>query len=123
MITSLLLDCFLSSFHVLFIFFNLFGWMSERTLRWHFLCVMTTAFSWVGLGFFYGWGYCVITDWHWQIKESLGERDLPGSYISYALIEYFGLRLSDEWINVSSSLIFASVFILSFVLNAKALRR
>lgn len=39
----------------------------------------------MGLGYFYGWGYCLLTDWHWEIKRKLGEVDLPSSFVSYSL--------------------------------------
>jgi hypothetical protein len=43
-----------------------------------------TASSWLVLGYFYGLGYCFLTDWHWQVKRALGVRRLPGSFIKYA---------------------------------------
>lgn len=37
------------------------------------------------LGIWYGWGYCPLTDWHWNIKQQLGEQHLPNSFIKYCL--------------------------------------
>ena len=39
-------------------------------------------FSWIVLGFWKGFGYCFLTDWHYDILRALGESDLPNSYIS-----------------------------------------
>ena len=117
----LFLDYFLSCFHLFFLFFNLFGWI--LSVRWHLLCVGSTAFSWIGLGVYYGWGYCFLTDWHWRIKESLGEIHLPASYISYILSKYLRLKVSDEWINLTSAVVFPAVFILSVMLNVRARKR
>lgn len=45
--------------------------------------MLLTAASWFVLGIWYGWGYCPLTDWHWGLKEKLGEKNLPNSFIKY----------------------------------------
>ena len=45
--------------------------------------MVLTIGSWIGLGFLYGFGYCPSTDWHWDLKRSLGETDLPASWVKY----------------------------------------
>lgn len=42
-----------------------------------------TLVSWFILGIWYGWGYCPFTDWQWDVKEKLGETDLPNSFVKY----------------------------------------
>jgi hypothetical protein len=85
------LDVFFLVFHAILIGFNLIGWIWQRTRRIH-LGVLTLTFgSWVGLGLFYGLGYCPCTDWHWQVKRTRGEFDLPASYIKYYLDLITGL--------------------------------
>jgi hypothetical protein len=64
---------------------NLLLWIPRRTLRLHLGLVLCTTASWLGLGAFHGLGYCFLTDWHWRIKRALGETNLPGSFIEYAL--------------------------------------
>ena len=59
-------------FHVALIIFNLFGWIPKRLRKWNLAALSLTAFSWFALGIFYGFGYCFLTDWHWQIREKLG---------------------------------------------------
>lgn len=49
------------------------------------MILLITLVSWFGFGYFYGFGYCFLTEWHWQIKEKLGESNLPASYIKYVL--------------------------------------
>ena len=77
------LDVFLTAFHALLVAFNLTGWIWKRTRRLHLLVISLTVLSWVGFGFVHGFGYCPLTDWHWDVKRSLGETDLPWSYVKY----------------------------------------
>ena len=77
------LNIFFTVFHLALIIFNLFGWIWKRTRKAHLIVLSLTAFSWFVLGIWYGWGYCPLTDWHWNIKEKLGEKNLPNSFIKY----------------------------------------
>jgi len=77
------LDLLLTLFHFVIIGFNLLGWIWKRTRKLHFIVVCATAACWFILGIWFGIGYCPITDWDWQIKEKLGEHDLPNSFIKY----------------------------------------
>ena len=83
-------DYFFLTFHTSLIFFNLFGWSLKKTRKWNLLTLSLTLGSWVVLGIFWGWGYCPLTDWHWDILVQLGERDLPHSYITYLLLRILG---------------------------------
>jgi hypothetical protein len=51
-----------------------------------------TALSWFGLGFWYGWGYCPCTEWHWQVRSRLGFVD-PPSYVQLLIREVTGIAL------------------------------
>src|SRR5262249_8135894 len=53
-------------FHTALVLFNMFGWAWRRTRVLHLVTLGATAFSWFVLGAFYGWGYCLCTDWHFQ---------------------------------------------------------
>ncbi len=85
------LDWFFVFFHTGLIAFNVTGWIWKRTRGVHLAVLTLTCFSWFGLGFFYGFGYCPCTDWHWQVKRALGEVDLPLSYAKYYLDKLTGL--------------------------------
>ena len=93
-----ILDAFFTIFHLIIIGFNLSGWIWAKTRKLHFYCILLTAGSWLILGIWYGFGYCPITDWQWQIKERLGENNLPNSFV-----KYFADKLSGE--NISATLI------------------
>lgn len=77
------LDVILHVLHFAVILANLTFWMFRRTLRVAQVVQGLTVLSWFGLGFVYGFGYCFLTDWQWQVKEALGENNLPSSYIKY----------------------------------------
>ena len=79
--------------HLSMIMMNLTFWISYRTLWMAQLSVLVTLLSWFGFGYFYGFGYCFLTDWHWQIKEKLGQKNLPASYLKYVLDKVTGF----EW--------------------------
>ena len=77
------LDIFFTILHIALTLFNLTGWIWKSTRKLHLVTLALTLLSWVVLGFWYGWGYCVLTDWHWTVKEKLGETNLPGSFVKY----------------------------------------
>ena len=85
------LDFFFLIFHASLIVFILIGWVWPKTRRLHLLVITLTFSSWLGLGFFYGFGYCPSTDWHWRVKKALGETDLPDTYVKYYLDRLTGL--------------------------------
>lgn len=80
-----IIDVSFVAFHVLLIGFNLAGWAWRRTRRLHCIAITATLLSWFGLGMVYGWGYCPLTDWHWDVKRALGETGLPASWVKYYL--------------------------------------
>jgi len=83
MIGLRILDLLLTLLHFVIIGFNLLGWIWKRTRKLHLIVVCATATCWFILGIWFGIGYCPITDWDWQIKEKLGEHNLPDSFIKY----------------------------------------
>jgi len=79
--------------------FNLFGWIWKKTRKLHLIVIAATLFSWLGLGFWYGLGYCFLTDWEWEIKRSLGEKNLPHSFTQYLSDNVFGLFLDTRLVD------------------------
>lgn len=95
----ILADYFFLIIHNLLILFNLFGWIVKKWRRVHLACILLTFASWGILGIWYGFGYCPLTDWHWQVLRKLGEYDLPSSYVSYLLVRTLGIRLSPNLVD------------------------
>lgn len=81
------LDAVYTIAHIILIGFIMTGWIWRRIRKTHFIVIVITLLSWFGLGIRYGWGYCFLTDWHWEVKEKLGEKDLPSSFVKYLWIE------------------------------------
>ena len=114
-----LLDIFFIVFHSFLILFNLFGWMWKKTRRLNLITLLLTGFSWVGLGLFYGWGYCFLTDWHWKVLKKAGELDLPNSYVQYLLNRILGLHISAITAEYLTVILFVVVVIFSVYFNLR----
>ena len=105
------LDIFFTIAHIVLTLFNLTGWIWKRTRKFHLVTLGLTLISWFIFGFWYGWGYCFLTDWHWQVKEKLGERNLPNSFIKYYADKLSGKNFDPSFVdNVTlGCLVFAIV--------------
>ena len=118
-----LLDAAFVAFHTALVGFNLSGWAWRRTRRLHLLTMGVTLLFWFGAGVAYGWGYCPLTDWHWQVKRALGETSLPASWIKYYLDAVTGVDWSAGLVDglvIGCALV---AFGLSVALNARDRRR
>jgi hypothetical protein len=111
------LNILLTLLHIVIVGFNLFGWIWPSTRRAHFICVVLTAASWFLLGLWFGIGYCPVTDWQWQIKEQLGERNLPNSFIKYCADNITGSNFSSLFIDTVTVVCFAIAALLSAYFN------
>lgn len=116
------LDILLFLIHVVVVFGNLFGWIWKRTRKAHLILVCLTLISWFVLGIWKGWGYCVLTDWEWDVKRALGEQGLPSSFTVYLANNIFGLNWSRALVD---SLTLAGLIIAivgAAIMNIKDLR-
>ncbi len=93
------LDIFFVIFHCLLILFNLFGWIWPKTRKLHRISLGLTVFSWLVPGIWYGFGYCFLTDWHWDIKEKLGHTGLPASFNTW-LFRQAGIHLEPHTVDI-----------------------
>jgi hypothetical protein len=123
MIGLQILDIFLTICHMIIVGFNLFGWIWKKSRMANFVVIMITAACWFILGIWYGIGYCPVTDWQWQIKERLGERHLPNSFVKYWADKLTGTDVNTQFIDVLISVCFAVALILSVYLNFFANRK
>lgn len=113
----MILDFLFTILHLIIIGFNLLGWIWPSTRRLHFIFVLFTAGSWFILGIWYGIGYCPITEWQWQIKEELGETNLPNSFIEYFADKITHRNISSDLIDAVTAISFAIAAVLSVYLN------
>ncbi|MDN3669798.1 DUF2784 domain-containing protein [Echinicola jeungdonensis] len=104
-------------FHSGLILFNLLGWYWRATRVWHLWTISLTFASWIVLGIWYGWGYCPLTDWHWQVLEERGVSGLPNSYISYLIQRVTGLGLPGNWVDTMTLILAFCALVMSLKVN------
>jgi len=114
-----ILDLLFIVFHSVLILFNLFGWIWEKTRKLNLLSLSATAFFWIIAGFWYGFGYCPLTDWHWQVRRQLGHDDMPASYIKFLLDLLTGLDFPAQLVDWGTGIAFVIAFGISIFVNVK----
>lgn len=112
-----LLDHFLTFLHLSIIGFNLFGWIWPTMRKAHLVCILATALSWFLLGIWFGIGYCPVTDWQWQIKEILGEHNLPASFVKYFADKLSGKSIAPSIVDTTTAICFGLAAVLSIYVN------
>ncbi|MDF3077986.1 MAG: hypothetical protein K0S09_1875 [Sphingobacteriaceae bacterium] len=111
------LNILLTLAHLLVIGFNLLGWIRKSTRKLHLIGAGITLACWLLLGIWYGIGYCPLTDWHWQVKERLGETKLPASFIKYAADGLTGENISALLIDYITGISFGLAIVASVYVN------
>jgi len=111
------LDLFFTVFHTFLVFFNLLGWIWKKTRRLNLICIGLTAASWLILGIFYGFGYCPLTDWHFNILKKLGYTDLPDSYLSFLFTRLTGWQVDQTLVDAVTLWGLVIALILSLYVN------
>ena len=112
-------DVFFFIFHITLILFNLFGWIFKPLRKWNLITLAMTAFSWFILGIFYGFGYCFLTDWHWQIREELGYPTPYNSYIHFLIETLFNVHVSATLVDRATAIAFLAAVIMSITANLR----
>ncbi len=115
-----ILDISLEIVHISIILIIVLGWCFKKTRRINLVIILITAFSWFGAGWFYGFGYCFITDYHFYIKNELGIYNLPLSYIKYLVDRVFSIDSNPFFIDILTMSLFVFSFIISLILNLKS---
>jgi len=87
------LNILLFLFHTAMLIFNLTGWICRRTRTLHIICLGATLFSWFVMGYWKGMGYCICTDWHFQIRRAMGIKDNVHSYLQLIAKSFFGVEM------------------------------
>ena len=117
-----ILNIFFIVFHTAWILFNCIGWLYRPWLRWNLLTLLITAFSWFALGAFYGWGFCLCTDWHWQVRQKLGYSIETDSYIQFLIRILTGMKPEVKLVDTLTAGIFVLSLVISMWKNFKAKR-
>lgn len=117
------LNIFFFVFHTAIMIFNCFGWLWKRSRRLNLITLFLTAGSWFILGIWFGWGYCLCTDWHWHVREKLGLYDQSVSYVHFLILKITGLNINPGLVDKLTVSIFFLTFILSIWLNIRDYRK
>ena len=117
------LNIFFFIFHTAFTLFNIVGWIFPATRKLHLVTMTITALSWFVLGIWYGWGYCVCTDWHWDVRAKLGLTDRSNSYIHFLLYKLTGSNLDPKLVENATLIIFLLSFALAIAFYIRDRRR
>lgn len=114
-----IVDVFFFGFHTSLILFNVFGWLVPRWRLANFITLLLTAFSWFVLGIWFGWGYCICTDWHWEIREMLGYHDMSSSYIHFLILKITTIDVPTNLVDTFTVIVFCLSFMISASLNLR----
>lgn len=115
-----ILDTFFVILHSSLILFNLFGWIWKRTRMINLATLLLTGGSWLFLGMLVGSpGYCPLTDWHFDILEKMGAKDLPDSYVKYLADRLTGLDLNPTLTDKITLWSYVAALIISLIMNIR----
>ncbi|MFC1731941.1 DUF2784 family protein [candidate division KSB1 bacterium] len=117
MILYKFLDVFFIGFHSILIMFNVLGWIWKPIRKANLITLLLTGTSWFLLGVFYGWGYCPLTDWHFEVLKKLGKTSLPLSYTEYLAERIFVLDFNSKTIDQLTLSIFLLALCISLYMN------
>lgn len=113
------LDRFFFGFHSAVIVFALFGWWWKKTRVANLIVLSSIAFSWFGLGIWYGFGFCPSTEWHWQIRMRLGHSNMPESYIKFLVDSLSGLDVHAKLVDRLTLILFMVALMASLMTNLR----
>ncbi len=110
-------------FHTLLIAFNMVGWAWRRTRALHLIVLGLTAFSWFVMGAFYGWGYCLCTDWHFRVRQHLGYAVRESSFVQLLIGKTIGLHIDRPMADNLAVGVFTAIVIATAISWTVELRR
>ncbi len=111
-----LIHIFYMAVHIAVIAVNTFGWLFLATRKFSLAVQLLTLASWTIGGYFYGWGYCFLTDLHYQHLYSSGVRDLPNSYMKYLFDLWMPWDISPEMTDAITAAVFFLSILFAWVL-------
>jgi len=112
-----MMDYMLHGVHLSLMSICILGWMFEPTRILHLLVIIAVAVSWFGLGKFFGYGYCVLTDTQWRVKRRLGQEPYTDSYVKYVLDKVSGLDIDKKITDRLTLYTYVVAVVLSLTVN------
>lgn len=111
------LDYMMHVIHLGLMLICIVGWMFEPTRLVHLTAVILIAFSWLVLGQFFGYRYCLLTDTQWRIKQKLGQTPHTDSYVKYVLDTVTGRRINQKITDHLTLYTYLGVAMFSLIVN------
>ena len=115
-----ILNVLFHALHMTIILFFLFGWMVKETRQLHYCLAVLILVSWYGLGLFFGFGYCLITDIQWRIKRHLSQTPSTEYYIKYLVDKIAGVNSRANIINGITTYTYFGILVVSTVLLVRS---
>lgn len=72
------------------------------------------------LGLWKGWGYCFLTDWHYQVHHALSERGIQSSHIAFQIEKMTGWLLGAGLVNTVTVSLAILVLMCSVWVNVRS---
>lgn len=119
----LVADALFWSFHTVLILFNLFGWIPARLRKWNLVTLGATLISWLVMGLAYGIGYCICTDYHFQVRRAMGIEDNADTYLQLLVRKISGWDPPLALVNNTAAVCLALAVSASLFLNIRDWRR
>ncbi|MBE0461116.1 MAG: DUF2784 family protein [Candidatus Aminicenantes bacterium] len=113
------LDKFFFVFHSMLVLFIVFGWIWRKSRKAHFVVSILTAFSWFFIGIWYGFGFCPLTEWHYQVRMKLGHYDMSSSYLKFLFDSLTGWDINRTLLDVIAVSFLILALYASILLNLK----
>ncbi len=111
------MDYMLHLVHLSIMLICIVGWMFEPIRTLHLLVIVLVAISWFGLGKFFGYGYCILTDTQWRVKRKLGQEPYTESYVKYILDKVTGRDIDKKVTTGLTLYTYAGAVVLSLTVN------
>jgi hypothetical protein len=80
-------------------------------------------FQLVWLWFFYGWGFCPLTDWHFRVIQKLGKTPLETSYILYLLNRLLHFKVDEILVDRATLVFYLVALATSVFLNIRDFKK
>ena len=108
--------------HNLLLVFNLLGWIWPRTRRMHLFALGATLFSWLVIGAWCGWGYCLCADWHFQVRRQLNIHGGESNHTQMLFHQILGLSVTPSFADMVSAGALIMVLIATAVVWVRQLK-
>lgn len=109
--------------HNALILLNMFGWAFRRTQVIHLVALLATLFSWFVMGIWRGFGYCMCTDWHFQIRREMGIHQGEVSYIELLLNQIPSVTVSRQFADRLVLSVMVLILVATTIVWTKRLRK